>query len=147
MAVRITSTPRAEKKENKMDIPVDTSRIQYISMAASGALLFVVFILTNKKKIRVEYSILWFLFSFVFVIFSLWRSGMEKAAHAIGVSYAPAALFLVMLGGIFSILIHFSVIISKLKEQNVKLIQELGIARQEIGAIREKSAHAKGHAE
>jgi hypothetical protein len=61
---------------------------------------------------------------------------LDVAAKAIGIVYPPAALFLILILGIFVILVQFSVVISKLSEQNTRLIQALGIAMSKIEELK-----------
>jgi hypothetical protein len=124
-------------------VGVDIHRIQYIAIIGSIAVLAFIFELTRKKKIRVQYAVLWFFIGLVFLVFSIWREGLDVAAKAVGVVYPPAALFLLLILGIFAILVQFSVVISKLREQNAKIIQELAMARSEI----ERMKHDKSNSD
>jgi len=117
---------------------VDTSRIQYIAIAGSVLLLLLILGLIRSKKIKEEYSLLWLFFAIVFLVVSIFRDALELISHWTGIAYAPAALFLLLLMAIFFILIQFSMIISKLSEQNKKLNQELGILQMEIKELKDK---------
>ena len=107
---------------------------QYIAIAVSISLFLYILYLVRKKKIKEEYSLLWLLSSIVFIVFSIWRDGLEYFAKLIGIAYPPAALFLILLLAIFLILIEFSINISKLSENNKILAQELALLRNEIEA-------------
>jgi hypothetical protein len=109
---------------------------QYIAIAVSISLFLYILYLVRKKKIKEEYSLLWLSSSFVFIIFSIWRHGLEYFAGLIGIAYPPAALFLILLLAVFLILIEFSVNISKLAEKNKILAQELGLLRNELEALK-----------
>jgi len=113
-------------------VGTDIHRIQYLAIIGSIAMLGFIFELTRKKKVRIQYAILWFFLGSLFLFFSIWRHGLDVAAKAIGIVYPPAALFLLLILGVFAILVQFSVVISKLSEQNTKIIQELGATRSEI---------------
>lgn len=110
---------------------INTMKIQYIAITASFLLLFFVMYLIRKRSIKEEYSLLWLFFCIVFIVFSIWRDGLEKFAALIGVAYAPAALFFIFLLAIFMILIEFSIIISKLSDKIKNLAQEIGILKME----------------
>jgi len=112
-----------------MDNMVISNRIQYISIVCSIGLLIFIFELIRRKKIREQYSLLWLFFSIVFVVLSVWREGLDAFAKLVGINYAPSALFLILVLAIFLILIQFSVIISKLTEENKKLSQEIGLIK------------------
>lgn len=83
----------------------------------------------RKKKIKEEYSLLWLLSGVVFLFFSVFRKALDSFAHLIGIDYAPAAIFLVLIGCIFMILVHFSVVISKLSERTKNLTQEIALMK------------------
>jgi hypothetical protein len=114
---------------------------QYIAIAVSIGLFLYIFFLVRKKKIKEEYSLLWLSSSIVFIVFSIWRDGLEYFAKLMGIAYPPAALFLILLLAIFLILIEFSINISKLAEQNKILAQELALLKHELEVLKaEKQA-------
>ena len=120
--------------KNLIDILIE-NRIQVIAITCNLLLFYFVINLVRKKRIRVEYALLWILFCIVFLVFSFWRNGLEVLASWLGIYYAPMAFLLILILGIISILIHYSVVISRLSDQNRSLIQELGIIRTEIRKI------------
>ena len=115
-----------------MDPVITSNRIQYIAIFCSFALLVLIFELTRRKKIREQYSILWLFFSVIFVVLSIWRRGLDFFADLVGIYYAPSALFLLLVLAIFLILIQFSVVISKLSEENKKLSQTIGLMKLDM---------------
>jgi len=118
--------------------PINTMTIQYIAIGASVLLLVFVLYLIRKKALKEEYSLLWLFFCVVFLVFSIWRDGLEYLAKLIGVAYPPAALFFIFLLAILMILIEFSIIISKLSEKIKNLAQEIGILKMEIRKLKEE---------
>jgi hypothetical protein len=88
--------------------------------------------LIHQKKIRETYSLLWLFFGGVFMVISLWRGSLELIAGMLGIAYAPAALFLILFLGVISILIHYSIVISKQSEAIVKLVQEVGLLKMAV---------------
>lgn len=118
-----------------MNNAVNINTIQYV--AVFGSVLFLVLILSliRKRKIREEYSLLWLFFGAVFFAMSAWRQSLELVAGLLGIAYAPAALFLIMLFAIITILIHYSVVISKFSENINTLAQEVGLLKMEIDLL------------
>jgi hypothetical protein len=108
------------------------SHIQTIAIIVSIFFLLLILYLIKNRRIKEEYSLLWIFFSVLFILFSVWREGLDYVARFIGIAYPPAALFMVLLMAIFLILIEFSIIISKLSDKNKTLAQEIGILRQKI---------------
>jgi len=122
--------------EVKNSIGSNIQTTQVIAIVVSISLFLYILYLVRKKKIKEEYSLLWLSSSFVFILFSIWRDGLEYFAKLIGIAYPPAALFLLLLLAIFLILIEFSINISKLSEQNKILAQELAILRNELEGLK-----------
>lgn len=112
-------------------------RTQYIAIIASILLFLYILYLVRNKRIKEEYSLLWLFSSIMLISFSAWRDGLEYFAQLVGIAYAPAALFLILLLAIFLTLIEFSVIISTLSDRNKILAQEIGILKMEIEKLKE----------
>jgi hypothetical protein len=110
---------------------INPARIQYLAVAGSLLFLILVFELVRKKKIREEYSLLWIFFGLVFLGVSLWRHGLDLLSRLVGIYYAPMAFMLLLMMAVFLILIQFSVVISRLKDENKKLIQRLALLELE----------------
>jgi hypothetical protein len=92
--------------------------------------------LIRKKKIKEEYSLLWLFSAVVFLCFSVFRKALDFFAHMIGIDYAPAALFLVFIGCIYIILIHYSIVISKISERTKNLTQEIALLKIEVQLLK-----------
>jgi len=106
---------------------INAGTIQVIAII--GSIVFVVFILLliRNKKLKEEFSLLWLFFSVVLLILSIWRKSFDLIACYLGIAYAPAALFLILIMAIISILIHFSLVLSRLTNQTKSLVQEVGL--------------------
>ena len=119
-------------------MPMKIGLIQII--AISGSVLFIIFIieLIRKKKIREEYSLLWLFFGIVFLIISIWRASLDYIAAMLGIVYAPAAIFLILIIAIISILIHYSLVISRLTENFKNLTQTIGLLEMELNKLKKE---------
>ncbi len=111
---------------------VNMNIIQYIAITGSFCFFLFIIYLVRKKAIREEYSLLWILFSIIFIIFSFWRRGLDILSRTIGIESPPIAFLLILLMSVFMILLQFSIVISKLSAQNKNLIQEIGILKLEL---------------
>jgi hypothetical protein len=108
---------------------VQIVRIQILAIVGSVLLIGFILELIRRKRLREEFSIIWLATGVVFLLLSIFRGLLDKLSYAIGISYPPAALFLIMIIGLTLILMHFSVVISELKETQKKLVQEIGLLR------------------
>lgn len=105
-------------------------RIQILAIIFSLLFLFYIGRLIVKGKLREEYAIMWIICTLVLVVFSFWRDGLATVSTLFGVFAPPNMVFI---GAIFAILIyllHLSVVVSKLQEQNKTLAQEIALLKE-----------------
>lgn len=112
-----------------------------IFVLAIGVLMLL-FILNQvrKKQLREQYSLLWIGSAVVLVVAALFVGQVDRLAHAIGIYYPPAALFLLAILMMFVLQFHFSTEISSLREQNKTLTQDLGLLDSEVRDLRRRLA-------
>jgi hypothetical protein len=112
-------------------------KIQIIAIAISLLFLLYIIRLILKGKLREEYSIIWIACTLVLIVFSFWREGLEIMAEMLGVYEAPNLIFT---GAIFAVLIyllHLSVVVSRLHEQNKQLAQEIALLKNKVGKLKD----------
>ncbi|TMJ93332.1 MAG: DUF2304 domain-containing protein [Actinobacteria bacterium] len=107
-------------------------RVSIFAGIASFLLLLVVLELIRSRRLRERYALLWLLTACVMLVLAVWRGMLEKIAGAVGIAYAPSALF--VLGSLFIlvVLLHYSTVISKLSDQNTILAQRLALLEREL---------------
>jgi len=107
-------------------------RIQVLSIIGSLLLLGVIINLIRHEKLKEGYSIIWFLVGIAMVTFSALAGLLDVFATSIGIAYSPAALFLILIGGLIMLSIHFSVLVSKHDHRYRELAQEQALLRAEL---------------
>lgn len=110
-------------------------RIQIFAIWGSLIIAFIIFELIRKRKLMEKYALLWFGSAIVLIILSLWRNLLEKMASFLGVYYAPSALFIIVIFCGIILFLHFTIVISKLIEQNKILAQELALLKEKVEEI------------
>lgn len=106
--------------------------------AMSVGLMLLVLFSTRRARIRVEYSVSWLIAALVILVLSRSRRLLELIAGQLGITYPPLALVLIV-GGIFLIVFfRVSVIISKLKDDNVAMAQRLAILEYHLRKIQNR---------
>lgn len=98
-------------------------RIQVLAIVGSVVLLLAILELVRRRRLLERYAVLWLLSAVVLLGLSIWRNLLEVIAHRVGIFYAPNALFLVALGFVLVLLLHFSLAVSRLAEQSKVLGQ------------------------
>ena len=104
-------------------------RIQIITIIISVLLLIFIARLIIKGRLREEYAIVWILCTLLLVLFSFWRQGFETISRFLQVYDPPNFIFTAAIAAILIYLLHLSVVVSKLQEQNKRLTQELANMR------------------
>ncbi len=89
-----------------------------------GALYFV-----KKRVLNFNYSIFWISISLILVIISLNVRFTESMARAVGISYAPAFLFLTGIVFVLVLIFYLNLTISKMQRELTLLTQEIGIIK------------------
>jgi hypothetical protein len=113
-------------------------RIQIIAIITSLLFLLLVARLIIRGKLREEYAIAWICCTFVLVLFSFWRNGLEVLAALMGIIAAPNLVFTGATCAIFIYLLHLSLVVSRLHEQNKTLAQEMALLKEKVNS-REKT--------
>ncbi|HST34302.1 MAG TPA: DUF2304 domain-containing protein [Solirubrobacteraceae bacterium] len=107
-----------------------TQRI--IAIVVSGGLLLLILELVRRKRLMERYALLWLFSTLLLLVLSLWSGLLNSLASALGVSYPPSALFAVAFGVVLVLLVHFSLAVSHLSDQNKVLAQRLGILQRQV---------------
>ncbi len=110
-------------------------QIQIFAILGAALLFGLVFELVRQRRLMERYALLWLLSAATLLVLSVWRDLLEAFAGVVGVAYAPSALFLVALGFGLLLLLHFSLIISRLTDQSKVLAQRVGVLQQRIDEL------------
>lgn len=122
---------------------MDVSRLQILAIIVTGGLFVLVFELVRQRRLLERYALLWLFSSAVLLGLSVWRGALEELASAVGIFYAPSALFAVAFGFVLVLLLHFSLVISRLAEQTKVLAQRLGLLQHEVDELRSRLGEAE----
>lgn len=111
------------------------TRVQIVSIVVMAGLFVVVFELVRQRRLMERYALLWLLSVAVLLGLAVWRGALDLFARSVGIFYAPSALFAVALGFVLLLLLHFSLVISRLAEQNKVLAQRVGMMQQQLDEL------------
>lgn len=106
--------------------------VQVISIAASVFIFIVVIELIRRNHLKERYSLIWLTAVIFLMVFSIWRRLLDFIALRIGIYYPPSFLFLLAIAFLLILLLHFSMIVSSLSENNKRLAQEIGILKTRL---------------
>ena len=117
-------------------------RTTLVGAAGSIGALLLVLELVRRRHLREEYALLWLATGAVLLLLSLSRPLLDTLAELTGIFYPPSALFLVALLFVLAILLHFSIILTRLTQQNRELAQQLALLRHDL---EQKTSVDEGH--
>jgi len=112
-------------------------QIQIVIGALSIILLLITFELIRKERLREEYSILWLFTGVAIFIFSLWPEFFLSKffAQITGLYYLSAVVMIAFLF-LLLIVLHFSVVISKLTDRNKEIAQRHALLELEFNEFK-----------
>ena len=90
------------------------------------------FELVRRKRLSERYAILWLLAAITLFVLAAWKGLLTSLSNDVGISYPPSALFAVAIGLVAMILLHFSLAVSRLTDQNKILAQRLALLQQRV---------------
>jgi len=112
-------------------------KIQLIIGALSIILLLVTLELIRKERLREEYAILWLFTGAITLIFSLWpQFFLSKFITRITGLYYLSAVVVIAFLFLLLIVLHFSVVISKLTNQNKELAQQYALLELKLNEFK-----------
>jgi hypothetical protein len=105
-------------------------RLEVIALAIIVCAL--VFELVRRKRLMERYAILWLFAVATILLLALWQGLLTQVSHAVGIYYPPSALFAVAFVFVLAMLVHFSITLSRLSDQNKVLAQRVGLLEHEL---------------
>lgn len=105
-------------------------RIQIIAIAGAAGLLVFVLELVRRRALLERYALLWLAAAVFLLILACWRDLLETVAGALGIAYAPNALFFLAFAAILVLLLHFSIAVSRLADQSKILAQRVALLEE-----------------
>jgi len=117
-------------------------RIEAIALALIISLL--IFELVRRRHLMERYAILWLVAGLTVLVLALWKGLLTTLAHAVGIYYTPSALFAVTFLFVIVMLVHFSMTISRLSDQNTILAQRVALLQQRLDGEPHRNGGADG---
>lgn len=97
----------------------------------SLAFFVATFEFVRKRRLREEYAILWLLTALSVAALSLFPGLVETLGKITGFYYLTSVVFIVFVF-VIAILMHYSVVISRMKETNKEMVQKCALLEQKI---------------
>ena len=111
-------------------------RISIAAGVGAALLLLIILELIRGRRLKERYALLWLVTGLVLLVLSVWRGGLNTIAGWLGVQgYPPAILFAAATLFVVVVLLHYSTVLSRLTDDNVRLAQEVGLVRERLRSL------------
>lgn len=111
------------------------SRIQIVSIVAMAGMFGFVLELVRRRRLMERYALAWLFMVTMLLGLAVFQRPLHWFSSLVGIAYAPSALFAVALSLGMLLLLHFSIAISRLADQNKLLAQRVGQLQQELDEL------------
>ena len=112
-------------------------RLLNVTTAISIVLLVMVLFSVRRAHIRPEYSVTWLIAAGGMLVLSRVHGLLDLLRKAIGLPDSPLALFLIGSSVFIILSFRFSVIVSRLRDNNIALAQRLAILEYRLQSLEE----------
>ncbi|MBK5230041.1 MAG: DUF2304 domain-containing protein [Thermoleophilia bacterium] len=112
-----------------------SGRLQLAAIATTVILLAIVFELVRQRRLMERYSLLWLFAAFVLLLLAIFSGLLSDLSRLIGIATPSNALFGVAIGFATLMLLHFSVTISRITDQNKVLAQKLAATEERLRRV------------
>ncbi len=103
-----------------------------LAIGLSLVLVFLIFELIRRKKLKEKYAILWLFSGFIILMLAVFNNVLNWLTNLLGITLPVNTVFFFGIFFIILINLHFSLAISDLSEQNKKIAQKLALLERKI---------------
>lgn len=107
-------------------------KLQFAAIISTALMLVVVFELVRQRRLMERYSLLWLFASIVLLFLSIFTGILGWFSTLVGIATPSNALFAVAISFATLMLLHFSVTVSRLSDQNKVLAQKLAATEERL---------------
>jgi hypothetical protein len=111
-----------------------SDRVTLVALVGALVVLFVVLELVRRRKLQERYSMLWIATALALFVLAIWSSALQTLSDAVGIAYPPTTLFVAAGGFFLLMLLHYSTVLSRLSEQNIRLAQQVALMEERLSA-------------
>ena len=114
------------------------NRINIVSIIVSLGFLLFVIQQVRKKRLSEAYSLLWVGTGIIFITVSAWPQLLGYLSTLVGIQYAPATLFLILLICMLLLCLQFSILLTMRSRQTKRLAQEIALLKNKLEVLDKK---------
>lgn len=123
------------------------NRVRIVAVIVTAVMLGLVLELVRRRRLIERYGLLWMVVALILLVLAIWNQLLAHISDAIGIEVPANALFIAGLALAFILLLHFSVITTRLSEETKILAQEVARLDAEARAARQARVNGEPPAE
>jgi hypothetical protein len=120
------------------------SRVQIVAVVVTVLLFGLVLELVRRRRLVERYALLWMVAAVALLVLAVWRDLLEIGSDFLGIAVPANALFLVAFAVVFVLLLHFSVVMSRLGDETKILAQDVARLDEELRRMRASRDGSQG---
>jgi hypothetical protein len=120
-----------------------TARTQIVLLVFTTLTLLSILRLVRSGKLKAKYSLLWITLGVALLALAVLPNVADKVAEEVGVYYQPALFFVVGIGFLLLVVIHFSYELSRMENRVRTLTEETTLIRFELAALRDTTGASR----
>lgn len=118
-------------------------RSSLIVLCFSAAFAVAVLLSARRRRTSEHHTFSWLLVSILTAALAIWRHAIDALAEAMGIYYAPSALFFVVCGVLLWLLFRLSLQVAEQRQQIQRLAQELAVLSAQPPAATSQSTEER----
>ena len=122
---------------------LDTT-VRVVAVVITFLMFLVVLELVRRRQLAERYALVWMIVAGTLLVLAVWTDLLGWATDLVGIQVPANGLFLAAIGVAFLLLLHFSVVTSRLSEETKILAQEVARLDGELRAARANGAGPAG---
>jgi len=116
---------------------------QLIAVAFALLVFGSVFEMVRRRLLRERYALLWLAAAVVLFILAAWTQLLSILSHAVGIATPSNAFFVVAFAFLLLLVLHFSMVVSRLSDETRVLAQRLALLEQQVQTTETVSPEAQ----
>jgi hypothetical protein len=110
-------------------------RTLFVTIGGAVVLALIALEMVRRRRLKEEYSLVWLATAGAILVLASSRGLLDSLAGVMGIHYPPTSLLVVGFGCLLVGALHFSMVVSRLSDENRGLAQELAILRWQLREV------------
>jgi len=105
---------------------------QLVAIAFALFVFSLVFEMVRRRHLRERYAIVWLAAALALLILAAWTQLLSALSNAVGIATPANAFFVVAFAFLLLLVLHFSMVVSRLSDETRVLAQRLALLEKQV---------------